>query len=145
MDPKSTKNQSKMDQQSMKNRPKSRYGGLRRRFGGLSGHLGRSKGFWKASWIVLEASRNRLKREMWPTWRQLGFKLASKTEAKSVLSRPGGVWRASWRRHVADFMHFGCIWAACLRKYASEIDFVWIFIEKMFHGSNKITQIILRK
>ena len=145
MDPKSTKNQSKMDQKSLKNRPKSRFGGLRRRFGGLSGHLGRSKGFWRASWIVLEASRNRLKREKWPTWRQLGFKLAPKTEAKAVLSRIGAVWSASWRRHVADFMHFGCIWAACLRKKVFFINFVWFFIEKMFHGSNKITQIILRK
>ena len=109
-----------MNQKSSKNRPKSRSGELRGRFGGLLGRLGRSKGFLKASWIVLEASWNRLGRKKWPTGRQLGLKLAPKTEAKSVLSRPGGVLRASWRAHVADFMHFGCIGAACLRKYAFE-------------------------
>ena len=92
-----------------KNRPKSRSGELRGRFGGLLACLGRSKGFLRASWIVLETSWKRFGREKWPTWRQLGLKLAPKTEAKSVLSRPGGVWRASWRPHVADVMHFGCI------------------------------------
>ena len=142
---KSTKNQSKMDQKSSKNRPKSRSGGLRGRFGGLLGRLGRSKGFLRASWIVLEASWKRLGRKKWPTWLQLGLKLAPKTEAKSVLSRPGGVLRASWRPHVADFMHFWCIWAACLRKYACEADFVWFLTEKMFHGSKIIIQIILWK
>ena len=40
------------------------------------------------------------------TGAQDGPKLAPKTEAKSVLGRPGGVLGASWRRHVADFMHF---------------------------------------
>ena len=49
---------------------------------------------------------------------QDGPKLAPKTEAKSVLGRPGGVLGASWRRHVADFMHFLCIFAACPKKYA---------------------------
>ena len=142
---KSIKNQSKMDQTWTNHRSKLRSGGLQGRFGGLLGRLGRSKGFLRASWIVLEASWKRLGREKWPTWLQLGPKLAPKTEAKSVLGRPGGVLGASWRRHVADFMHFGCICAACLRKYASETDFVWIFIEKMFHGSNIIIQIILRK
>ena len=61
MDQKSTKNQSKMDQKSIKNRPKSRSGGLRGRFGGLLGRLGRSKASLEASWTVLEAS-----------WRGLG-------------------------------------------------------------------------
>ena len=145
MDQKSTNNQSKMDQTSIKNCPKSRSGGLRGRFGGLLGRLGRSKGFLKASWIVLEASWKRLGRKKWPTWLQLGSKLAPKTEAKSVLSRPAGVLRASWKPHVPNFMHFRCIWAACVRKYAFETDLVWIFTEKMFHGSNIITQIILRK
>ena len=115
MDQKSTKNQSKMDQTSIKNRPKSRSGGLRGRFGGLLGRLGRSKGFLRASWIVLEASWKRLGREKWPTWLQLGPKLATKTEAKSVLGRPGNVLGASWRRHVADFMHFWCILLHALR------------------------------
>ena len=95
-----------MDQKSLKNRPKSSSGELRGRFGGLLSRLGRSKGFLKASWIVLEASWKRLGREKWPTWLQLGPKLAPKMEAKSVLGRPGGVLGASWRRHVADFMHF---------------------------------------
>ena len=106
MDPKSTKNQSKMDQKSIKNRPKSRSGELRGRLGGLLGRLGRSKGFLKASWIVLEASWKRLGRKKWPTWRQLGLKLAPKTEGKSVLSRPADVLRASWKPHVPNFMHF---------------------------------------
>ena len=145
MDQKSTKNQLNMDQKSINNRPKSRSGGLRGRFGGLLGRLGRSKGFLRASWIVLEASWKRLGREKWPTWFQLGPKLAPKTEAKSVLGRPRGVLGASWRRHVADFMHFWCIFDACLNKYAFEADFVWILTEKMFHGINKISQIIQRK
>ena len=93
-------------QKSIKNRPKSRSGGLRGRFGGLLGRLGRSKGFLRASWIVLEAAWKRLGRKKWPTWLQLGSKLAARTEAKSVLGRPGGVLGASWRPHVADFMHF---------------------------------------
>ena len=63
-------------------------------------------GSWGALGIVLEASWNRLGRKKWPTWLQLGPKLAPKTEAKSVLSRPGGVLRASWRPHVFNFMHF---------------------------------------
>ena len=54
----------------------------------------------------LEASWKRLGREKWPTWLQLGPKLAPKTEAKSVLGRPGGVLGATWRPHVADVMHF---------------------------------------
>ena len=145
MDQKSTKNQSKMDQKSIKNRPKSRSGGLWGRFGGLLGRLGRSKGFLRASWIVLEASWKRLGREKWPTWLQLGPKLAPKTEAKSVLGRPGGVLGASWRRHVADFMHFWCIFDACLKKYAFEADFLWILIEKMVHGNHKNGKIIIRK
>ena len=140
-----TKNQSKMDPKAIKNHPKSRSGGLRSRFGGLLGRLGRSKGFLRASWIVLAASWKRLGREKWPTWLQVGSKLAPKTEAKSILSRPGGVLRASWRPHVADLMHFWCIWAACLRKDEFEADFVRNFTEKMLHGSNIITQIILRK
>ena len=45
-----------------------------------------------------------------PSWAEKGAqdgpKLAPKTEAKSVLGRPGGVLGASWRRHLADFMHF---------------------------------------
>ena len=62
----------------MKNRPKSTSGELRGRFGGLLVRLGRSKGFLKASWIVLEASWKRLGREKWPTWLQLGPKLGPK-------------------------------------------------------------------
>ena len=89
---KSSKNQSKINQKSIKNCPKSRSGELRGRFGGLLGRLGRSKGFLKASWIVLEASWKRLGRKKWPTWRQLGLKLAPKTEAKS----PGAVLQTSW-------------------------------------------------
>ena len=61
MDQKSIPNQSKMDQKSIKNRPKSRSGGLWGRFGGLLGRLGRSKASLEASWTVLEAS-----------WRGLG-------------------------------------------------------------------------
>ena len=113
-----------MDQTWTKNRSKLRSGGLQGRFGGLLGRLGRSKGFLRASWIVLEASWKRLGREKWPTWLQLGPKLAPKTEAKSVMARPGGVLGASWRPHVADFMHFRCIFAACLKKYVFEADFV---------------------
>ena len=90
----------------LKNPPKSALGRLLGRLVAVLGRLGRSKGFLKASWIVLEASWKRLGREKWPTWLQLGPKLAPKTEAKSVLGRPGGVLGASWRRHVADFMHF---------------------------------------
>ena len=142
---KSIKNQSKMDQKWTKNRSTLRSGGLQGRFGGLLGRLGRSKGFLRASWIVLEASWKRLGREKWPTWLQLGPKLAPKTEAKSVLGRPGGVLGASWRLLVTDFMHFRCIFAACLKKYALKADFVWILTEKMFHGTNKISEIILRK
>ena len=142
---KSTKNRPKMHQKSVKNHPKMGSGGLRGRFGGLLGRLGRFKGFWRASWIVLEASWKRLGREKWPTWLQLGPKLAPKTEAKSVLGRPGSVLGASWRVHVTDFMYFWCIFAACLKKYAFEADFLWILNEKMFHGTNKISQIILRK
>ena len=69
----------------------------RRPFGGVLGA-------WRLSWAEKGA--------------QDGPKLAPKTEAKSVLDRPGGVLRASWRRHVADFMHFGCISATCPKKYA---------------------------
>ena len=141
----STKNLPKMDQKSVKNRPKMGSGGLRGRFGGLLGRLGRFKGFWRASWIVLEASWKRLGREKWPTWLQLGPKLAPKTEAKSVLGRPGSVLGASWRAHVTDFMYFGCIFAACLQKYAFEADFGGFVTEKMLHESNKISEIILRK
>ena len=65
-----TKNQSKMDQNSIKNRPKSSSVELRGRFGGLLGLLGRSKGILKASWIVLEASWKRLGQKKWPTWLQ---------------------------------------------------------------------------
>ena len=57
----------------------------RRPFGGVLGA-------WRLSWAEKGA--------------QDGPKLAPKTEAKSVLGRPGGVLGASWRRHVADFMHF---------------------------------------
>ena len=61
--------------------------------------------------------------EAWrPSWAEKGAqdgpKLAPKTEAKSVLGYPGGVLGASWRRHVADFMYFWCIFDACLKKYA---------------------------
>ena len=141
----STKSQSTMDQKSTQNRPKSRSGGSRGRFGGLLGRLGRSKRFLRGSWIVLEASWKRLGREKWPTWLQLGPKLAPKTEAKSVLGRPGSVLGASWRVLVTDFMHFWCNFAAWLKKYAFEADFVGIWTEKMLHGTNKISQIILRK
>ena len=57
----------------------------RRPFGGVLGA-------WRLSWAEKGA--------------QDGPKLAPKTEAKSVLGYPGGVLGASWRRHVADFMHF---------------------------------------
>ena len=57
----------------------------RRPFGGVLGA-------WRLSWAEKGA--------------QDGPKLAPKTEAKSVWSRPGGVLRASCRPHVADFMHF---------------------------------------
>ena len=53
MDQKSTKNQSKMDQKSIKHRPKSRSGGLWGKFGGLLGRLGQSKASLEASWTVL--------------------------------------------------------------------------------------------
>ena len=142
---KSSKNQSRIDHKSIKNRPKSRSGGLRSRFGGLLGRLGRSKGFLRASWIVLEASWKRLGREKWPTWLQLGPKLEPKTEANFVLGRPGSVLGASWRVHVADFMYFWYNFAACLKKYAFEADFWGFLIEKMLHESNKISEIILRK
>ena len=142
---KSIQNQSKMDKTCTKNRSKLRSGGLQGRFGGLLGRLGRSKGFLRASWIVLEASWKRLGREKWPTWLQLGPKLAPQTEAKSVLGRPGGVLGASWRRHVADFMHFWCFFDVCLKKYAFWVDFLWILIEKIVHGNNTNSKIILRK
>ena len=99
---KSIENQSKMDQKWTKNRSKLRSGGLQGRFGGLLGRLGRSKGFLRASWIVLEASWKRLGRNKWPTWLQLGLKLAAKTAAKSVLSRPG-----------ADFTGIKSFFEAC--------------------------------
>ena len=57
----SIKNQPNMEQTFIKNRPKSRSGGLWGRFGGLLGRLGRSKASLEASWTVLEAS-----------WRGLG-------------------------------------------------------------------------
>ena len=142
---KSIKNQSKMSQKWTKNRSKLKSGGLQGRFGGLLGRLGRSKGFLRASWIVLEASWKRLGREKWPTWLQLGPKLEPKTEVKSVLGRLRGVLGASWTPYITDFMHFLCIFAACLYKYAFETDFERILMEKMFHGTNKMSKIILRK
>ena len=95
MEQKSTKNQSKMDQTSTKNRPKSRSGGLWGRFGGLLGRLGRSKASLGASWTVLEASWRRLGgvleaswavlgRERSPTWLHLGPQNGSKIDDKSV-------------------------------------------------------------
>ena len=81
MEQKSTNNQSNMDQTSIKNRPKSRSGGLRGRFGGLLGRLGRSKASLEASWTVLEAS-----------WRGLGGLLGGPGSAlKTSGERPGGV------------------------------------------------------
>ena len=146
---KAIKNQSKINQKLFKNGPKiGQNWGLEGSRAGLEASwavLGESKSSLEASWTVLEASSKRLGREKWPTWLQLGPKLAPKTEAKSVSGRPGGVLGASWRRHVADFMHFWCIFAACLKKYAFEADFAWILTEKMFHRINKISQIILRK
>ena len=74
---------SKIDQITIKNRQKSRSGGLRCRFGGVLGRLGRSKASLEASWTVLEASWRRLGGvleaswavfglERWPTWLELG-------------------------------------------------------------------------
>ena len=146
---KSIKNQSKMDQTCTKNGPKfSQNWGLEGSRAGL-----------EASWAVLGAPKDSW-RDLGSSWRRHGSVLGGKSgqpgsnlapswrpkrEAKSVLGRPGGLLGVSWRRHVADFMHFWCIFAACLKKYAFEADFVWIWTEKMLHGTNKISQIILRK
>ena len=109
MDPKSTKNQSKMKKKIDEKSSKIEVWRAPAQIWRPLGPSWAIKRILESILDRLEASRNRLKREKWPTWRQLGLKLAPKTEAKSVLSRPGGVWRASWRPHVADFMHFGCI------------------------------------
>ena len=144
-DQKSTKNEAKnlpkMDENHAKTAPRAALVGSwpsrgpntpprrpktfpRRPFGGVLGA-------WRPSWAGRDA--------------QDGPKLAPKTEAKSVWGRPGNVLGASWRRHVADFMHFWCIFDACLKKYAFEAEFLWILTEKMFHGNNKNSKIILRK
>ena len=119
MDQKSTKNQSKMDQKSIKNRPKSRSGGLRGRFGGLLGRLGRSKASLEASWTVLEASWRRLGgvleaswavlgRERWPTWLQLGSQNRVKINKKSIPNLINFL-NASWNRFLEGFWKiFGC-------------------------------------
>ena len=57
----------------------------RRPFGGVLGA-------WRLSWAEKGA--------------QDGPKLAPKTEVKSVLGRTRNVLGASWKPHVADFMHF---------------------------------------
>ena len=76
-------------------------------------HLGSS---WRRHESVLGRKSGQHGSNLAPSWR-------SKTEAKSVLGRPGGVLGASWRVRVTDFMHFECIFAACLKKYAFEADF----------------------
>ena len=96
---KSIKNPSKIDQKSLKI-------GVRRRSRRLFmlgaqkyGCVPRSNGHLGASW-----------RPLGPSWTEKGgqdsSKWGPKTEAKSVLARPGGVLGASWRHHVADLMHF---------------------------------------
>ena len=98
-------------------------------------HLGSS---WRRHGSVLGGKSGQHGSNLAPSWRP-------KREAKSVCGRPGGVLGASWRDHVTDFMHFGCIFAARLKKYAFEVDF-WRFVnEKMVHESSKISEIILRK
>ena len=91
----------------------------RRPFGGVLGA-------WRLSWAEKGA--------------QDGPKLAPKTEAKSVLGRPGGVLGVSWRRHVADFMHFWCIFDACLKKSAFQAIFFINFAGKKC--STELTKIV---
>ena len=109
-----------MDQKSIKNRPQiARADGVPRfwsraqvvlDFGAL---LGSS---WRRHGSVLAGKSGQHGPNLAPSWRP-------KREAKSVLGRPGGVLGASWRVHVTDLMHFGCIFAARLKKYAFEVDF----------------------
>ena len=83
----SSKIRSKMDQKSIKNRSKSRFGRLQGRFGGVLGRLGRSKASLEASWSVLEASWRPLGRAWAEKGGQHGSNLALKTEPKSLKNR----------------------------------------------------------
>ena len=135
MDQESTKNQSKMDQISIKTRPKSRSGGLRGRFGGVLSRLGRSKASLEASWTVLEASWRRLGgvleaslavlgREKWPTWLQLGSQNGAKIEKKS---KPNAtkIWMPLGVGFLKGFGGFGkAKWSQVGTKMASKIDLI---------------------
>ena len=109
IDQKSPNNQSKMDKKSIQNRPKLRSGGIRGRFGGLLGRLGRSKALWRhlgPSWRrlggVLEASWAVLGREKWPTWLQLGPPKRSQNQLK-IDTKIDQFFSASWNRFLEGF------------------------------------------
>ena len=91
MNQKSIKIRSKMDQTSIKNRSKSRFGRLQGRFGGVLGRLGRSKASLAAFWSVLEASWRALGRAGAEKGGQHGSNLALKTELKSIKN-----WSQNW-------------------------------------------------
>ena len=95
---KSIQNQSNMDWKSIKNRPKSRSGGvleascgLLGRLGSILGCLGRFRAVLRASWEYLEASGKHLWVFLEPSWRRLG-------DVYGRLGSSWGVMGASWER-----------------------------------------------
>ena len=93
MDQKSIQNQWTMDQNSIKNRPKSRSGGVLEaswgvlgRLGSILGCLGRFRAVLRASWEYLEASGRRLGVVLEASWSRLG----------DVLERLGPSWVVMW-------------------------------------------------
>ena len=100
----------------------------------LESILDRLGGVMEASWAGKVAN-------MAPTWPQVGSQNGGKIRLGPSRQRLGRLLEGSCNRLYAFLMQFCCM----LKKYAFEADFFGILIKKMLHGTDKISQIILRK